>query len=141
MGTPLPPIPIEPGDLCSVCWGSGRAFDEPTPLKVFLALHDWSEGQFFNEAFRTQLETPQELSQIPGFPCEWNVSTANFGWFVQFAPSGSFYLVDPIGAPGVRAFNALVPLLCQEILTNEIIVPNNNIIFGGTASVYFGSAP
>ena len=141
MGTPLPPVPIEPGVPCSVCWGPDGPFKLPTPLKVFMALHGWNEGTTFSESYRTQLESIQELTQNVLEPCEWAAATPNFGWFLQFAPGGTFMQVEPAFPIVGGAFFQTVVDLCQQTLTNGIVSPVDNVIYGGTASVYFGSPP
>lgn len=141
MGTPLPPIPIEEGDDCAVCFGTDKTHPNPTPLNIQLELHDWSEGQGFNEAWREELENPQEIVQQFGLPCLWAALSANFVWYLQYAPGGTLIVVNKNPPIGLGTFSGNDAGICLQTVDNDIVVFVNNIIFGGYASVYFGSGP
>jgi hypothetical protein len=138
MGTPLPPIDIDPGVLCPVCWGEDKPFGLVTPIRLFLALHDWSEGTLFNELHREELETPQELAQNPSVPCLWFFLGPLFTWIVEYTTIATAFLVLPVGGAGVNAFFKIEEERCKEILPNGVTDPFDNIIYDGTGSVYFG---
>lgn len=140
MGTPLPPIPFEPGEPCNICWGPDGPFSLPTPLNVFMTLRDWSEGALFDEAFRPELEGIQELNQEELLPCIWTKTTVNFGWTLEFGATRTAIIVGALFLPAAGVFEQIETPSCQQALSNGFVAPLNNIIFDGTASVYFGSA-
>lgn len=139
MGTPLPPIFIEPGDDCPTCFGDGKTFDDPTPAKIYLELHDWSEGQFFVEGFRGQLESVQVLDQIGGFPCLWASLTANFIWTVQYNVGNTTITVSENPPLGHGTFSGTDLAICLKTLDNAVAGFAGNNIFGGYASFVFGT--
>lgn len=141
MGTPLPPIVIEPGVPCTLCFGTDKTHPDPTPASVFMTLNDWSEGQNFDEAFRDELEGAQELDQQPSFPCIWAAFSDHFLWFLVYDLSGTSMAVQHVPSIPPGVFNGSDAENCLQTLENNFTVFANNIIFGGTASVYFGSAP
>lgn len=141
MGTPIEPIIILPGNDCIACWGNGKPFGDITPDTVLLTLDGWQEGNVFQEAFREELDNAQALFQDSLDPCFFAALSTNFTWIYEVAPAGTFIQVRPFPPGPSRAFNKTTTDQCQKILNNAIVTPVNNVAFGGTASVYFGSPP
>lgn len=139
MGTPLPRLPIEPGVLCETCWGDDGPFSEPTPLRLQLSLHDWTEGPDFIEAYRTELSTPQQLTQSTPTGCSWGAISANFGWLWEYI--GNLVNVEVIlrFATQPRAFINTVDDRCAVTVDNAANNALHTILNGGNASVFFGS--
>lgn len=139
MGTPLPPLVITPGIDCPICFGAGQTFPYPTPKFITIQFWDWTEGAFWNEIYRDELENPQVMAQLPLEPCRYLAQSANMDWLwwwgdpVDFCRIGFDVILDPL------CFNALIGPPCKQIMDNEIVDPAGVITFGGYATVTFGA--
>ena len=140
MGTPLPPLPIDPGDLCVNCWGEDSEFGLITPRVLSITLYDLEEGQFWNEAYREELFTPTDLIQNAFLPCAFANVTTNFTWFVEYGAFGTQALVELKFLPRPDAFRFQTVDLCVRDKANAIVNGAGVVAFNGTGSIYLGSA-
>lgn len=140
MGTHLPPPVITPGDDCPFCFGTDKTFPDPTPKYITIQFWDWTEGEFWLEIYRDELENPHVMSQRPFLPCKYFATSGNLDWHwwwgdpVDFCRIGFGDIVDPL------CFDALQGPPCKQIMDNEIIAPAGVIAFGGYATVTLGVA-
>lgn len=139
MGTPLPPLPPDPGDLCVNCWGEDSEFGLVTPRVLSITLYDLEEGEFWNEIYRDELFTPTDLIQNAMFPCFFANLTTNFTWFVEFGNVGTQALVELRFFPNRDAYRFFTVDLCVRDRASDIVGPGGVIAFNGTGSIYLGS--
>lgn len=139
MGTPLPPIVIEPGRLCPIAWGEGKPFTEPTPSEITIQLHDTVEGQAFDPAWRTELLSPQVLGQDIVNPCEFSVQTFNFTWGWRWELLKTFVVVFNRFSPFLLACSGQPAVLGLKRIDNELPDDGGTVLLGGYAEITFGA--
>ena len=133
MGTSLPKV-IE-GDLCGVCFGSGKAFpDDFTPLYMYLKLVDVEPRADYVEFFAEFLSHKLQMTQHASIPCFWQ---GDYDWgFVRMSWS-----VNPGLSMLIRLSNGLYPFVAANISActlkyfNQNLPIHPNIGFGGHADV------
>ena len=139
MGTPLPPTPPDPGDLCNVCWGDSGPIGIVTPRVISITLYKLEEGAFWNEIYRDELFTPTELIQDAITPCFFAQVTANFTWILLYDVTGTVIQVEENFFGGKKAFDIADPTLCVTSGPNALVIAAGNVAFNGSMSLYFGS--
>ena len=139
MGTPLPPNIIEPGNLCTVCWGESGPFEPPTPTAVTIQLFDWIEGDAWDEKFRNELSAPQIIEQHLVLVCAFARAGTDLNWFLEYTVGSTFLKIDdPV--PGIlRAFQSDGEPPCVQRVDNALPDIANSIVLGGYAEITFGS--
>ncbi len=128
MGTPLPPN--EAGDLCSACFGIGKAFgDVPTPLVVDARLTRLLPGEFWVQADEQLLLSTHLLEQTAA-PCIFRIEDPLFIYILQwFAGFTEFNVIRKSDSRFVFFHN--LDQGCGIDLDNEIIIPANVVAFNG----------
>lgn len=140
MGTDLPPIPIDPGDLCDICWGDDGELGRVTSRVISMTLYDLEEGEGWEDRFAAELFTPTDLIQDEFLPCQFTQVTANFEWFFVYLEDETFALVSKRFFPGVGAFSTIIGTRCLLSMPNQITDPFGHVAFNGSMSIYLGSA-
>jgi len=94
MGTPLPPN--EPGEDCTVCWGTDKTFGPGhTPKYLWLRITELTPGAFWNPALEAELLLPHLLVQTEA-PCGYGLMTPNISYSWGFAYGRTYVLVADI---------------------------------------------
>ncbi len=111
MGDPVGPQYV-PGDLCTHCWGLGKAFgDFPTPWKVFI---EW-EGLVGPLLGANKIYVG---TQNPVIPCQYTFNDGTFSGFWNYNPATADAQVWLNLNPGTFVF--LFGPLCTLSMTNGV---------------------
>lgn len=139
MGTPLPPLPPDPGELCSTCWGDDGELGRGTPRVLSIQLFDLEHGEFWNDLFEAELLTPTDLIQNAFLPCFFANVTPFFTWFINYVPDGTLVEVRRTDFPSRDAFRLITVDTCVIAGPNFVDEPGGVVAFNGTMSIYLGS--
>lgn len=138
MGTPIIPIDVLPGVMCDRCWGTGGSIGLITPGNCSVAFNGWGEGNLWNEMYRAQLSTPQELIQNVGTPCLFSGVSADLNWWVSFHAGGTYGAVFPIAPLIGICFIGDHATQCEVNILNDVGDIPNAVVFGGNLQMSFG---
>jgi len=132
VGTPLKPN--EPGNNCTVCWGSGKPFGNgPTPTVIQLRLTSLLPGEYADDADFDNLLVTHYLEQT-GLPCTFNIIDGNLSWTVAWNSTNTYIGVYDFGT--LRpVFQGYIDEVCEVDLPSTLISPSGNIAWNGFANI------
>ena len=133
MGTPIvPPVrpdPVPAGDLCTRCWGIGKALGtDETPSKVTATFFDMRKADNWIAGYGEPLDGDFILEQHSAIPCKWRLIATPM--YVIWDVSGSVSSLLVVNIEGYACFSGSDDQ-CELLIMNQL----DNRFTGGSCLI------